>query len=267
MNEATFKRLREIVYETSGISLSPAKRALLMARTGKRMRALGITDFDDYLEVLESEDTGRELVEFLDAVSTNVTSFFREPSHFDVVREVARSWAGGGTKSVRLWSAGCSTGEEAYSLAMTVFDVVGGGTLDVRILATDICTDALRAGARGVYSRKHCASIPPKLRKAYAEPTMGDDEVYYRIGKRLRDAVVFRRLNLKRTPYPLHGPLDMVFCRNVMIYFDQEMRELVLREFHRLLRRGGLLFVGHAESMAVRSELFSLLQPSVLVKD
>lgn len=266
MDQKTFSRLRDIVYEESGISLSPAKRALLMARTAKRVRALGLTGYDDYLCSLEDDESGAELVEFLDAVSTNVTSFFREPEHFDVVRSFVDESLGRGRTRLRMWSAGCASGEEPYSLAMTVLDAAGERPLDARILATDINTHTLETARRGEYSDGKARSIPIKLRHRYLKRRGSRDDRTWVVGEELRRVVLLRRMNLSRPPFPMTGPLDVVFCRNTMIYFDQQVRRQLLGEFHRLLRPGGLLIVGHAESLASRSGLFSLRSPSVLVK-
>lgn len=267
MDQKTFTRLRDIVYEESGISLSPAKRALLMARTAKRVRALGLGGYDEYVEVLEGDETGGELVQLLDAISTNVTSFFRESEHFDVVRAHIGETIARGRTRVRAWSAGCSSGEEPYSLAMTVLDAVGDRTMDVRILATDINTDTLETARRGVYSDAKAKSIPPHLRHRYMERLGTRENRSWAASDDLRRVVVFRRLNLSRLPFPVAGPLDIVFCRNVMIYFDQRMRAQLLSEFHRVLRPGGLLIVGHAESLAARMGPFTLLHPSVLASN
>jgi chemotaxis protein methyltransferase CheR len=266
MDQQTFGRLRDIVYAESGISLSPAKRALLMARTAKRIRALGLTSYDDYLRSLEEDESGAELVEFLDAVSTNVTSFFREPEHFDVVRSFVGESLGRGRTRLRVWSAGCASGEEPYSLAMTILDAAGDQALDARILATDINTHTLETARRGEYSDGKVRSIPVQFRHRYLERRGGRDDRTWVVGEDLRRLVLFRRLNLSRPPFPMTGPLDVVVCRNTMIYFDHEVRRQLLGEFHRLLRPGGLLIVGHAESLASRSGLFSLRSPSILVK-
>jgi chemotaxis protein methyltransferase CheR len=267
MDQRTFRRLRDIVHEESGIALSPAKRALLMARTGKRMRALGLSDYDDYLRTLEADDSGAELREFLDAVSTNVTSFFREPEHFEIVRAYVDESLESGRTRLRAWSAGCASGEEPYSLAMTFLAAAADRTLDARILATDINTHTLAVARRGEYSEQKAQAVPPQLRHAYLERRGPREDRTWVAGDALRRLVVFRRLNLARPPYPVAGPLDLVFCRNVMIYFDQAVRQQLLGEFHRVLRKGGLLVVGHAESLAARSPLFTLRSPSVLVRD
>jgi chemotaxis protein methyltransferase CheR len=267
MRPATFDRLRGIVYEASGISLSPSKRALLTARTGKRMRALGLTDADAYLKHLEADESGQELMWFLDAVSTNVTGFFREPSHFQVVQTALEDWFGHGHLRLRMWSTACSSGEEPYSLAMTVLEAAAAREIDVRILATDISTRALDTARHGVYPADRVEAIPPALRQRYVRQTAPGPQPSWLVAEDLRRMIAFRRLNLAEPPYAITGPLDIVFCRNVMIYFDKPVREALLSEIHRVLRPGGLLFVGHAESLSARSRSFTMLRPSVFRKD
>lgn len=264
MNQRTFRRLRDIVYEESGISLSAAKQPLLMARTAKRLRALGLSSYEEYLGVVESDGSGVEIVELLDAISTNVTSFFREPEHFEAVRLHLEEVLRRGRRRLRAWSAGCSSGEEPYSLAMTMLDAAAGITGDVRVLATDINTRVLETGRRGVYPDVSVRTVPPRLRRRYLQRTGTRDERSWAAGEELRRTVAFKRLNLARPPYRVARPLDIVFCRNVMIYFDQPVRERLLAELHRVLRPGGLLVVGHAESLAARSTMFKLISPSVL---
>jgi chemotaxis protein methyltransferase CheR len=268
MRQKTFNRLSDIVYAESGIALSPAKRALLMARTGKRIRALGLKGYEDYVKVLEADETGGELVEFLDAVSTNVTSFYREPEHFDIVQASLEDWIKHGQRRIRAWSAGCSSGEEPYTLAMTLLEAIGErDDVDARILATDINTHTLETARAGAYSDEKARAIPAPLRYRYMERIGTRQQPSWVVREDVRRLVVCRRLNLARPPFAIKGPLDLVFCRNTMIYFDQRVREDLLREFHRVLRRGGLLIVGHAESLAARSGLFVLQSPSVLVRN
>jgi len=260
----TFERLREIVYDASGISLGPRKEALVCARVGKRMRVLGIDHYDDYLSYLEANRG--EVVGLLDAVSTNVTSWFREPHHFDFIAEAAGLWYAEGQRRFRFWSAACSTGEEPYSLAMVLREAMPAADIDLRILATDISTDALAACNEGVYPLDRMSSVPTDLRNRWFKPLHPEDDGLWRVKPHLSNTVVFRRMNLSAPPFPMKGPLDAIFCRNVMIYFDDAVRMRLLDECHRLLKPGGFLIVGHAESLAGIIGDFKYVRPSIYRK-
>ncbi len=262
MRDDTFQRIRTIVHEASGISLGDGKRTLVIARLGKRMRELEMGDYDTYLERLEGDSSGYEQERLIDAVSTNVTHFFREPSHFDDVSHILQDLAAQGRSRFRLWSAACSSGEELYSLAMTAHTALAGHDVDLKILGTDICNDVLARASKGVYPRDHVKGIPPEHRFTYLDRVDGQRDVM-RITQELRDLVVLRRTNITRTPLPLQGPLDIVLCRNVMIYFGRSTRERLTREMARLIAPGGYLFVGHAESLHGITDKFNLIRPSV----
>ncbi len=264
MEQTTFDRIREIVYETSGISLSERKEALVSARVGKRMRALGIRDYAHYLEYLEENDG--EVVGLLDAVSTNVTSYFREPHHFDYLGDVVNEWYESGQRRFRFWSAACSTGEEPYSLAMVLREALPYPDADIRILATDISTKALATCQMARYDERRMEPVPVDLRERWFTAHGTRSERVWEPKQTLKDMVVFRRLNLSTPPFPMKGPLDAVLCRNVMIYFDDAVRIRLLDEAHRLLKPGGLLFVGHAESLAGMISDFKYVRPSIYRK-
>jgi chemotaxis protein methyltransferase CheR len=264
MEQTTFDRLREIVYETSGISLSERKEALVSARVGKRMRTLGIRDYEHYLHYLE--ENGDEVVGLLDAVSTNVTSYFRESHHFDYIGDAVNEWYAAGQRRFRFWSAACSTGEEPYSLAMVLREALPYPDADIRILATDISTEALATCQTARYDTRRMEPVPQDLRERWFDARGAGAARVWEPKKTLRDMVVFRRLNLSAPPFPMKGPLDAVFCRNVMIYFDDAVRMRLLDESHRLLKPGGLLFVGHAESLAGMISDFKYVRPSIYRK-
>ena len=250
MKRGTLDRFRTIVYGEAGISLSPAKDALVQARVGRRLRALGIDSYEEYLDHLEADTTGEEIVSLLDAVCTNVTSFFREPAHFEFVATAMQQWLAEGQTRFRMWSAACSTGEEPFSLAMTVKEASVGYSPDVKILATDLSTTALRSCMSGVYTERRMEGIPEEMRRRYFTKERVGADTHYRIREDVRDMTLVRRVNLADPPFPLRGPLDVVMCRNVMIYFDDPVRRRLLSEIHRLLKPGGYLMVGHAESLA-----------------
>lgn len=249
MEEATFQAFQRIAYDRAGIFLRPGKAALVQARLAKRLRELGLGNEKEYLAFLEADGGDEEVVLFLDAISTNFTKFFREEDHFDSLREGARAARAAGQTRFRYWCAGCSSGEEPYTAAMVLDPVLEG--CDWKILATDISTRVLARAADGIYTAEEVEPIAPALRQRYLEllPDAGDGGPRWAFGKRLRSRIVFRRLNLATHPYPMQGPLDAVFCRNVMIYFDRPMRAGLVEDIERLLRPGAPLYIGHSETL------------------
>lgn len=266
MDQRTFNRFREIVYEKSGIALKEGKEALVTARVGKRMRALGINAHKRYLEYVLADKSGEEIVHLLDAISTNVTSFFREQGHFEFMSKVMSGWLKEGQRRFRLWSAACSTGEEPYSMAMTLAEVSKSYSADIKILASDISTRALAKCFAGVYGEEKFLDVPKFLRCRYFNKYGGNGDVYYIVSSEIKRMIVIRRLNLASTPFPMRGPLDIVFCRNAMIYFDNRVRINLLAEIYRLLKPGGYLMVGHAESLTGMVSEFKVVKPAIYIK-
>lgn len=267
MHEAIFNKFRSVVYQETGISLGPTKEALVAARVGKRLRVLGLNDYEAYLEHVESDPSGEEMTQLVDAICTNVTSFFREETHFEFVRARVLSALADGQSRFRIWSTACSTGEEVYSLAMTLSDLlVRDDAPDLKILGTDLSTKALSQAISGRYSAQRVAEIHPELVRAFFIEEVAPDGVHYRVDPGLQSMVLFRQLNLARPPFPLKGLLDVVLCRNVMIYFDQEVRHKLLVEIARLLKPGGHLIVGHAESLSGMRVGLVPVAPSIYVK-
>jgi chemotaxis protein methyltransferase CheR len=261
MEKETFEAFQEIAYKKAGIFLRPGKAALVQARLARRLRDLGLASEREYLDRLrvEGED---EVVLFLDAISTNFTRFFREEDHFETLADDVRALAASGQERFRFWCAGCSSGEEPYTLAMVVDPLLRGR--DWRILATDISTRVLTRAARGTYGEEELEPVPKSLRRQYLEPAGADEGgPRWTVTARLRERIVFHRLNLADRPYPMKGPLDAVFCRNVMIYFDRAMRAGLVGEVERLLRPGCHFFIGHSETLSgIESHLRSV-RPSV----
>lgn len=266
MEPVVFEKFARLIYDTSGITLRPGKESLVSARIGKRMRALGMTTHEDYLHCVQQDATGAEIVQLLDAVSTNLTSFFREADHFDHLATIYRRWLQEGQTRFRFWSAASSTGEEPYTIAMTLLEAAERRDIDVKILATDICTKVLTHCRSGIYAEDRVGKVPAALRQRYFHRNGSKRDGMYRIADEVREMVTFRRLNLSMPPFPMAGPLDAVFCRNVMIYFDNEVRKRLLDDIHRLLRPGGYLMVGHSESlMGIKTE-FRQVSASIYVK-
>ena len=266
MNDEVFGRFQEVIYQTAGIALSESKRALLCARIGKRMKVLGIQDYSAYLDRVERDTSGRELTELLDAVSTNVTDFFREKDHFEFLSEVLGNLGTHSDGEIRMWSAACATGEEPYTMAITALESLESSNVKVRILATDISTAALRVAQRGEYREDKLSKVPPRMRQRYFRKVGGSDGVHYRVSARVKDMVVFRQLNLSRPPFPLKGPFHIVFCRNVMIYFDNRVRKRLLDEIARVVDPEGYFVVGHAESVAALLGNWSTVRSSIYAR-
>jgi chemotaxis protein methyltransferase CheR len=265
LDRSTFDELRRLVYAESGIALGDNKDTLVSARMRKRLRELGLSDPRQYLQRLQGPEASEEIVRFLDAVSTNVTHFFREAAHFDELRAVAaQSWAAG-QRRFRFWSAASSTGQEPYSMAMTLADELGLDA-DWRILATDISTRVLAQAQAGAYVEDKLEGLPTNLRARWFEKASGGDEPRWVVKAQLKRKVLFRRMNLSRPPFPMDGPLDVIFCRNVMIYFDNDVRRRLLSDLYRLLRPHGLLMVGHAESLTGMVSEFKTVRPSVYTR-
>ncbi|MCA9409995.1 MAG: protein-glutamate O-methyltransferase [Candidatus Omnitrophica bacterium] len=262
MEQATFDEFRRIVHQSGGISLRENKKALVESRVSKRMRALGYENAEQYLKFLKNGGNSEEMVFFLDCMTTNLTYFFREPQHFDYLRVLFRDWIQEGRDRIRLWSAACSTGEEPYSMAMVTAEAARGLNLDARILATDLSTEVLERAKNGVYDSKKIEPVPDPLAKRYLERF---DEGF-RVKDSLKQFILFKRLNLSIQTFPMKGPFDAIFCRNVMIYFDNNVRSTLLMEIYRLLRPGGVLMVGQTESLTGLKHPFQFVQPAIYRK-
>ncbi len=253
--ERDFQRVRELIYNYAGISLSPAKRQLVYSRLSRRLRALRLPSFEHYLELVDGGDPA-EWEAFTNALTTNLTAFFREPHHFPLLAAHLRRT--GAARPLTLWCAAASTGEEPYSMAMTAVEAFGTFTPPVRILASDIDTAVLAAAAEGVYPEDRVEKLEPeRLRRFFLRGTHGRAG-QVRAREELRSLITFRQINLLDESWPIRGPLDAIFCRNVMIYFDKRTQLSVLARFAPLLRPDGLLFAGHSESLYQATHLFHL---------
>ena len=247
-SDADFRSLAQLAYEHAGIALADSKRNLIYSRLSRRLRALGLSSFGEYREYL-AESNG-EIESFINSISTNHTKFFREAHHFDHFRtHVAVPFVQAGHRAtdrrLRIWSAGCSTGEEPYTIAVVLKrEICDIERHDARILATDIDTDVLGKAARGEYPLSSVDDVP----KAYREffKPVADDGANVVMDDELRSLIAFRRLNLME-PWPFHGLFDAIFCRNVMIYFDAGTRAALVDRFTRQIKPGGWLYIGHSE--------------------
>jgi len=263
LSQQQFERLRRLVYETSGIALRPEKQQMVCARLSKRLRALGMSSFDEYYALASSDRGQVELEQLLNAITTNKTSFFREAHHFDELRKLIADrprTAEEGAPRIRVWSAGCSTGEEAYTIAMTVLEALPAGTESgLRILASDLDSDVLAVAERGVYTAERMQDLPAPLLKRWFIPGTADKAGQYRAREALREKVAFRRINFVDPIWPIHTKFDAIFCRNALIYFDGPTQREIVGRLLGFLVPGGYLFLGHSESMAgTRPELKQL---------
>ncbi|HRD68096.1 MAG TPA: protein-glutamate O-methyltransferase [Candidatus Competibacter sp.] len=248
-----FQRIRRIINDIAGISLADGKRELVYSRLSRRLRSLGLRRFDEYCRLLETGgENNEEIGEFVNALTTNLTSFFRESHHFEflgaellpaLIRERSASH-----RRIRIWSAGCSTGEEPYSIAMVLRETLPAVGWDAKILATDLDSNVLATAERGVYEESRIKGLPEARVRRWFQKGRGPQSGQVRVVPALRELITFRRLNLMHD-WPMHGPFDVVFCRNVVIYFDKPTQRELFERFAGLLVERGHLFVGHSESL------------------
>ncbi|HKI97526.1 MAG TPA: protein-glutamate O-methyltransferase CheR [bacterium] len=262
MEKAVFDKFRSLIFETCGIFLTEQKEALVTARISKRMRALSVSDYDRYFHAVVSDKSGNELRELVNAISTNVTHFFREARHFDVLADLVRKASSNGQRSLRIWCAACSTGEEPYTIAMAVLEAMTR-PLELEIIASDISTKVLQIAKFGVYREQDVRTVPAPLLKKYFQKGVGRAAQLYRVKQTLRNMVSYRQINLSTPPYPIEGNQDVIFCRNVMIYFNHDLRRNLVHHFEQMLRPQGHLFVGMAESLTGVHRNLTTVEPSV----
>jgi chemotaxis protein methyltransferase CheR len=251
LKEADFALACRLIAQYAGIKLSPHKRYMVYNRLVRRLRARGMHDFGEYLELVQTDVTG-EREAFVNALTTNLTALFREPHHFDLLAERAKRHAETEKRPLRIWSSACSTGEEAWSIAMATREA----GCDAQVLASDIDTDALDKAASGVYLAERIADLPAAKLRAHFLRGTGANEGWVTIRPELRGFVRFSQLNLQSPHWPAMEPWDAIFCRNVAIYFDRDAQKKLLERFAQVLRPGGLLAVGHAESFPASHRSF-----------
>lgn len=252
-SDADFERIRKLIYREAGIKLCPSKRTMAYGRLVRRLRALGLRRFSDYLDLAENGKD--ELQAFTNALTTNLTSFFREAHHFPVLQEhlAPRLQRGEAT----IWCAGCSTGEEPYSIMMSLAAAFGAAASRIHLLATDVDTSVLEIAERGVYPIDRVEKLPSGYKERFFLEGTASNAGFVRVRSELRKAILFRQLNLLESAWSIRGPVDAIFCRNVMIYFDKATQYSILDRFASLLEPGGLLFAGHSENFTQAGILFS----------
>ena len=252
--DADFSRVQKLIYQRAGINLHDGKHAMVYSRLSRRLRETGYTSFHDYLGWLEKQD-GPEWQEFINALTTNLTAFFREQHHFDILSSLLRSKPAG--TPWRIWCNAASTGEEPYSIVITALEALGANA-PVKLTASDIDSRVLAKAAEGVYRMEAARGLSQeRLQRFFLRGKAGNAGLI-RAKPELRRMIEFMSVNLIRDDWPFREPFDVVFCRNVMIYFDAPTQRRVLERIHRVLKPGGMLFVGHAENFSESRDLFTL---------
>jgi chemotaxis protein methyltransferase CheR len=258
--DADFERIRKLIYREAGIKLCPSKRTMAYGRLVRRLRALGIKRFSDYLDLVESGND-QELQAFTNALTTNLTSFFRESHHFPVLVQYLTPRVS--RREVMIWCAGCSTGEEPYSMAMALNAAFGTAMSRIHILATDVDTSVLETAERGVYPIDRIEKLPSGYKERFFYQGTGKNSGYVKVRSELGRSIMFRQVNLLEASWPIRAPIDAIFCRNVMIYFDKTTQQGILERFAGLLENGGLLFAGHSENFTQAGNIFRSLGRTV----
>lgn len=270
LSNRAYRKIRELVYENSGIDLTEHKRTLIIGRLQKILRARGFQNFDQYIAYLESDKKKEAIVELINHISTNHTYFYRESAHFDyfknkVLPETTSALKKKNANDLRVWSAGCSSGEEPYMLVMLMLEYFQNDydSWDAGILATDISTKALTAAIEGVYSEERLGLLPLPLRRKYFKKA---GENTWAIDDRIKREVVFRRFNLMTPEFPFKKKFHAIFCRNVMIYFDIPTRKKIVEKMYDVTRPGGYLFIGHSETLGRERNEYKFIMPAVYRK-
>ena len=267
-----YELFRKLIYAKSGINLGDHKTQLVRARLGKRVREGGFQSFHEYYQFVEKDPTGEELCRLLDAISTNTTHLFREMRHFVLLKNLVQQWAGNrnwraDNAAVRIWSAACSSGEEPHSIAMVVHDALRSHPgVGVKILATDLSVQALSKAKLGLYDVHRVGTVPPDLRNRYFQKVRQEEQALVQIVPELRQWITFSRFNLMTPTFPFRNGFHVIFCRNVMIYFDRPTQTTLVSKLANLLLPGGCLMIGHSESLNGISHPLSYLEPTVYRK-
>lgn len=267
LEDGDFNRLRDIVYNEAGIKLSDVKKILMQSRLMKRLRELKLESFSDYYDYL-IENYEEEKINFINLITTNKTDFFRENDHFEFMKStLLPEYERRGIKEIRIWSAGCSTGEEPYTIGMVASDYFNTRrSPEILILATDIDTQVLQKAKNGIYPEEHLATVDPKYIRNYFVKGTGENEGLYRVGDSLKEIVYFRRLNLLQDEYPMKKQFDIIFCRNVIIYFDRDTQRKLFGKFYNYLKDDGYLLIGHSENITSITDKFVLAGRTIYKK-
>jgi chemotaxis protein methyltransferase CheR len=269
LTEKEFLLFKDLIYRETGISMSDKKKKLIVARLSKRLRILQLSSFTEYYQYLqESPDAEEEIVNLINRVTTNKTDFFREKHHFDFLMselfpQMISEGRRNGMHKLRIWSAGCSSGEEPYTLAMTILEAFKAERgWDIKILATDLDTEILQKAIAGVYPTQAITPVPREYLSRYFNRT-GEN---YAVSDACKSLISFRRLNLMDEAFPLKNPFDIIFCRNVIIYFDAQTKDSLLTRYHKHLKNNGHIFIGHSESLMHLKSKFRYLKHTIYQK-
>lgn len=249
MSDSDFEKISEFAYLYTGIVLGPQKKDMVYGRLARRLRELGLQRVDRYLDLIDTESKP-EVSKFINAITTNLTSFFREPHHFDFLASTAcPEWqkTNASSKKIRIWSAGCSTGEEPYSIAMTLRENMNLSNWDCKILATDLDSKVIEKGQQGIYGSDRIETLPPERKKQWFLQDRNHPDVV-KVKPSLQELISFKRLNLLE-PWPMKGKFDLIFCRNVVIYFNEQTQAVLFDRYADILKDGGYLIIGHSESL------------------
>ena len=271
LSDSDFRMISDIVYKHCGINLHEGKKELVRARLAKRLRLGNFRTFPEYMKHVLADKTGNEFSMLIDSLSTNLTSFFREGRHFEFLRErflppLIDRKRKAMDKKVRVWSAGCSSGEEPYSIAITLLEAVEGGERwDLKVLATDISTSVLEHAKEGLYDEERVAPVSLMQRNKYLISRSVGGQKMFEVNGQVKSCVVFRYLNLMGQ-WPIKPPIDFIFCRNVMIYFDKPTQQRLIGRYWEMLESGGVLFTGHSESLTGIEHKFKYVEPTIYMK-
>lgn len=268
LTDGEFIKISRLIYDLCGIRLTDAKKELVKARLGKRLRSGSFKSFHDYYEHVLRDESGKELILLLDSIVTNFTFFFRERKHFEYLQSefIPSMITRKKNKKIRFWSAGCSSGEEPYSILITLLETIGDPLdWDIKIYATDLSTRVLKTAQLGIYPIEKVQDLPPYILKKYFLKGTQEWENFLKIKDYLKSYIQFQRLNLTE-PFPFKEKFDCIFCRNVMIYFDKKIQAELVNRFYEYINPGGVLIIGHSESLAGIEHPFLYVKPSIYKK-
>ncbi|MFT5235760.1 MAG: chemotaxis protein methyltransferase CheR [Shewanella sp.] len=259
MTKADFEFIRTLAYDSTGIVLPERKKHMVYSRLSRRLRQLNLKDFTQYCSYVAN--TPDERINFINALTTNLTAFFREDHHFKYLEQiVVPEWKSGNKKRLRIWSSACSTGEEPYSIAMTLEKHFSSAQWDLKLLATDLDTNVLQTASVGSYSKDSITNLPAHYAEKYVQVTPDNQSI--EMCANIKKMIHFKQLNLLEK-WPMNGPFDVIFCRNVLIYFDNETKQKIIAKFRKMLSPQGYLFIGHSETLMNISQEFDLIGQTI----